>query len=58
MPGHSYLSLEGEVSWEPERGLQLVFEDGQRVCRVSQYDGHVTVAHAYGDPSLLGTVFG
>jgi len=58
MPGRSYLSFEGEVSWEPEHGLQLVYEDGQRVCKVSQYDGHVTVAPAYGDPSLLSVVFG
>jgi hypothetical protein len=57
-PGRSYLSFEGEVSWEPEHGLQLVYEDGQRVCKVSQYDGHLTVAHAHGDPSLLGVVFG
>jgi hypothetical protein len=57
-PGRSYLSFEGEVSWEPEHGLQLVYEDGLRVCKVSQYDGHVTVAHAYGDPSLLGVIFG
>jgi hypothetical protein len=57
-PGRSYLSFEGEVSWEPEHGLQLVYEDGQRVCKVSQYDGHVTVAHSHGDPSLLGVVFG
>jgi len=54
----SYLSFEGEVSWEPEHELQLVYEDGQRVCKVRQYDGHVTVADAYGDPSLLGVVFG
>ena len=57
-PGRCYLSFEGEVSWEPEHGLQLVYEDGRRVCKVSQYDGHVTVAHAYGDSSLLGVVFG
>jgi hypothetical protein len=56
-PGRSYLSFEGEVSWEPEHGLQLVFEDGQRVCKVSQYDGHVTAARAYGDPSLLSVIF-
>jgi hypothetical protein len=31
---------------------------GQRICKVSQYDGHVTIAHANGDPSLLGVVFG
>jgi hypothetical protein len=46
------------VSWEPGHGLQLACEDGQWVCKVSPYDGHVTVAHAYGDPSLLGVVFG
>jgi hypothetical protein len=40
--GRSYLSFEGEVSWEPEHGLQLVFEDGQRVCKVGPYDGHLT----------------
>jgi hypothetical protein len=58
VPGRSYLSFEGEVSWEPEHGVQLVYEDGRRVCRVSPYDGHVTVAQAYGDSSLLGVVFG
>jgi hypothetical protein len=40
--GRSYLSFEGEVSWEPEHGLQLVFEDGQRVCKAGPYDGHLT----------------
>lgn len=58
MPARSYLSFEGEVSWEPEHGLQLVYADGRSLCKVSQYDGHVTVAHAYGDPFLLGVVFG
>lgn len=40
--GRSYLSFEGEVSWEPEHGLQLVFEDGQRVCKAGPCDGHLT----------------
>ena len=57
MPGRCYLSFEGEVSWEPEHGLQLVYEDGVRLCKVGQCDGHVTVAHAHGDASLLGVVF-
>jgi hypothetical protein len=56
-PGRCYLSFGGEVSWEEEHGLQLVFEDGRRVCKVGPYDGHLTVAHAYGDRSLLGVVF-
>jgi hypothetical protein len=56
-PGRSYISFEGEVSWEPEHGLQLVFEHGLRVCKVGPYDGHCTNAHAYADGSLLGVVF-
>ncbi|MBK9032216.1 MAG: hypothetical protein IPL61_13005 [Myxococcales bacterium] len=56
-PGISYFSFEGEVSWEPEHGLQLVFEHGRRVCKVGPYDGHHTQAHAYDDLSLLRVVF-
>src|SRR5262249_33269632 len=33
-PGRSYISFEGEVAWEVEHGLQLVFEHGRRVCKV------------------------
>lgn len=32
-PAASYLSFEGEVPWEPEHGLELVFEDGRRIGR-------------------------
>ena len=56
-PGISYFSFEGEVSWEPEHGLQLVFEHGRRVCKVGPYDGHMTQAHASGKLSLLRVVF-
>ena len=56
-PARSYISFEGEVSWEIEHGLQLVFEDGRRLCKVGPYDGHETNANAYGDESLLDVVF-
>ncbi len=56
-PGGAYLSFEGSVTWEPEHGLQLVFEDGSRLCKVGPYDGHVTQAAAYADLSLLGVIF-
>lgn len=56
-PGRAYISFEGEVTWEDEHGLQLVFEDGRAVCKVGPYDGHVTNAHAHGDEALLGTVY-
>ena len=56
-PARVYISFEGEVSWEPEHGLQLVVEDGLRICKVGPYDGHVTNAHAFGDIALLRVVF-
>lgn len=56
-PAAGYLSFEGEVSWEPEHGLQLVFEDHPRLAKVGPFDGHMTTAHAYGDSSLLGVVY-
>ncbi len=56
-PSRYYLSFEGEVSWEREHGLQLVVEEGRRVCKVGPYDGHLTNAAAFADPSLLGVVF-
>lgn len=56
-PGQSYISFEGEVSWEREHGLQLVFDHGSHVCKVGPYDGHLTNAHAYGNPALLGVIY-
>ena len=57
-PSPCYLSFEGEVAWEPEHGLQLVYDLGGAVCKVGPYDGHVTVAHAFGDPGMLDTIYG
>jgi hypothetical protein len=34
-----------------------VFEHGLRLCKVGPVDDHDTVAHAYGDASLLGVIF-
>jgi len=52
-----YVTFEGEVPWEPEHGLQLVFDATGAVCRVGPYTGHLTVS-----PSILaaypGTVYG
>lgn len=56
-PAPAYLSFEGEVTWEEEHGLQLVFDNGQRVCKVGPYDGHPTIAHAYADLSLLDEIY-
>ena len=56
-PDATYLSFSGDVAWEPEHGLQLVYAHGLKVCKVGPFDGHNTNAHAYGDLSKLGVVF-
>jgi hypothetical protein len=56
-PSPCYLSFEGEVSWEPEHGLQLVYDLDGAVSKVGPYDGHVTVARAFADPGLLHTIY-
>ena len=50
--GKVYVSLECNCDWEPEHGLQLVFDEGRRVNKVGPFDGHLTNADAYDDPSL------
>lgn len=56
-PARCYMSFECEVSWEPEHGLQLVVEEGRRICKLGPYDGHLTNAAAFGDSALLNVVF-
>lgn len=56
-PARCYISFECEVSWEPEHGLQLVVEEGWRVCKLGPYDGQVTNAAAFADLALLDVVF-
>lgn len=51
------LSIECECAWEPEHGLQLVFASGERLSRVSPYDGHLTWASTVADRSLAGRVY-
>lgn len=55
--GKVYVSLECNCDWEPEHGLQLVFEEGRRVSKVGPFDDHLTTSDAYGDPSLEGVVY-
>lgn len=52
-----YVSLECSCSWEVEHGLQIVFKGGNKVCKVGSYDGHLTNADAYNDPSLSGIIY-
>lgn len=57
-PSPCYLVFEGEVAWEVEHGLILVFDHSATLRRVDEYDGHLTLASALRDPSLLDVVFG
>ena len=45
-----YLNLTCECEWEQEHGLQFVFRQGSVLTRVSDQDGHLTEADAYGNP--------
>ncbi len=45
-----YVQIEGECDWEEEHGIALVFRRGIMLTRLSQYDGHLTEAHAWGKP--------
>jgi len=52
-----YVSLECECDWEPEHGLQIVFRNGNTVCKIGPYDGHLTNASAHGDPRLENVIY-
>lgn len=49
--------VEGEVAWEPEHGLLMSWADGNRLVRVSEYDGHPTNGHASANPDKDTCVF-
>jgi hypothetical protein len=45
-----YVQVACECDWEQEHGLQLVFRQGKKLTRISDQDGHLTEADAYGKP--------
>jgi len=45
-----YVLIHCSCDWEEEHGLQLVFRQGRQLTRVSDIDGHLTEADAYGKP--------
>jgi hypothetical protein len=52
-----YVSIECNCDWEREHGLQIVFENGLRVNKVGQFDGHLTNSDAFDDPSLENVIY-
>lgn len=45
-----YINVTCECEWEQEHGLQFVFRKGGELTRISDQDGHITEADAYGKP--------
>lgn len=45
-----YINITCECEWEQEHGLQLVFRQGKKLTRISDQDGHITEADAFGKP--------
>lgn len=55
--GRIRISLECNCDWEREHGLQLVFTDAGRICKVGPFDGHLSHADARADPSLETAIY-
>lgn len=53
-----YLQVEGEVTWEPEHGLQMSWAEGRRLVKSGPFDGHPTNGHASAKPEDDQYVFG
>jgi hypothetical protein len=45
-----YIQVSCECAWEQEHGLQLVFRQGKKLTRISDQDGHLTLADAFDKP--------
>ncbi len=45
-----YVQVCCDCDWEAEHGLVLLFKGGDKLVRVSEYDGHLTEAEAMGMP--------
>ena len=53
-----YVQITTNCDWEPEHGLQIVYRRGRELARVSDYDGHLTHADAYGLPEEQDRIVG
>jgi hypothetical protein len=52
-----YISIECNCAWEPEHGLQLVFDHAMHVVKVGSYNGHLTNSDAYANKKYEGVVY-
>lgn len=47
-----YVQIATECDWEAEHGLQIVYQQGKELKRVSSQDDHLTNSDAYAKPEL------
>lgn len=47
--GHWYVVMEAECRWESSHGLMMVWQEGAKLSKVSQYDGHMDNGRGYDD---------
>lgn len=52
-----YISITCNCDWEREHGLQIVLRNGESVCKIGPYDGHLSNADAYGDDTLKQVIY-
>jgi hypothetical protein len=52
-----YIHIACECAWEQEHGLQLVFRQGKKLTRISDQDGHLTLADAFDKPDEQDKLF-
>ena len=45
-----FVETEANVAWEPEHGLQMSWANGNKLVKVSAFDGHPTNGHASAKP--------
>lgn len=52
-----YVTIECGCDWEVEHGLQLVLREGLAVNKLGPFDGHLSNADAFADPTLERTIY-
>jgi len=53
----AYIEVEAEVAWAPEDGLELSWESGRYLVKLSPFEGHPTNGYAYARPEEDRFVF-
>jgi len=55
--GLLYVSLDFKCDWNADHGLQIVFREGKALCKVGEYDSHLTNSDAYDDAAFEDRIY-